>query len=155
MSRSGSCAFQLGEDLVAGFLEDFRPRIVVLVDAMAEAVEAEGVGLVLGVADAVFGREAALVDAFEHLHDLDVGPAVQRSPQGAHARGAGGEQVGPRRAHHADRRGAAILLVVGVQDEDQVQGVLDLRRDDVLLVRDARTSCAGSWRSTAGSGRDR
>ena len=54
---------QLGEDLVAGLFEDLRPRIVVPIDAVAEAVEAEGVGLVLGVADAIFGREPAAVDA--------------------------------------------------------------------------------------------
>ena len=134
MSNSGSLRFSLGEDLVAGLLEDFRPRIVVAIDAVAEAVEPEGVGLVLGLADALFRREPALVDPLEHLHHLDVGPAVQRPPQRADARRARGEQVGPGRAHHPHRRRAAILLVVGVEDEDQVQRVLDLRRDDVLLV---------------------
>ena len=54
----------------------------------------------------------------------------------AHARGARGEEVRPGRAHDADRRGAAILLVIGVKDEDQVQGVLDLRRHNVLLIGD-------------------
>ena len=34
------------------------------------------------------------MDPLEHLDHLDVGPAVQRSPQGADARRAGGEQVG-------------------------------------------------------------
>ena len=59
MSSSGSLPLQLGEDLVAGLLEDLRPRIVVLVNPVAEAVQAEGIGLVLGVADAIFGREPA------------------------------------------------------------------------------------------------
>ena len=35
---------------------------------------------------------------------------------------------------HADRRGAAVLLVVGVQEQDQVQGVDHLGAGDVLLV---------------------
>ena len=122
---------------------------------MAEAEEAEGVGLVLGVADAVGRGHAALVDALEHFDDLDVGPAVQRSPQGADAGGAGGEEVGPGRADHADRRGAAILLVVGVQDEDQVQGVLDLGRDDVLLVGNREHHVQEVVHSSAAWDRDR
>ena len=71
----------------------------------------------------------------EHFHDLDVGPAVQRAPQRADGRRAGGEQVGLRRAHHPHGRRAAILLVVAVEDEDQVQGVLHFAGDHVLLVR--------------------
>ena len=135
MSRAGR-ALHLREHAVAGRLEDLGPRIVVLVDPVAEAIEAEGVGLVLGQADAVLGGDAALVDLLEHFHDFHVGPAVQRSPQGADRRRAGGEQVRPRRADHPGRRRAAILLVVAVQDEDQVQRVLDLRRHEVLLVGD-------------------
>ena len=57
-------------------------------------MQAERAGLVLGVADAVLGRQAAVVDLLEHLDHRDVGPAVQRAPQGADGRGAGGEQVG-------------------------------------------------------------
>ena len=134
MSSSGSLTFDLAQHLVAGGLQDLGPGIVVLVDAVAEAEELEGVGLVLGRRDAVLGRHAAVVDALEHLHHFHVGPAVQRPPQGAYRRGARGEEVRPRRADDPRRRRAAILLVVGVQDEDQVQGVLDFRRDVVLLV---------------------
>jgi len=74
------------------------------------------------------------VNSFQHLDHLDVGTPVQRSPQRTDSGRAGGEQIGFRRADRADRRGAAVLFVVGVQDEDQVQGVLDLRSHDVLLV---------------------
>ena len=52
------------------------------------------------------------------------------------AGGARGEQVGLRRAHHPHGRSAAILLVVAVQDEQQVQRVLHFPRHDVLAVRD-------------------
>ena len=125
---------ELAQDRVAGLLEDLGARIVVLVDAMAEADEPEAAGLVLGHGDALLGRRPALVDLLEHLDDRHVGPAVQRPPEGADARGAGGEQVGLAGADHAHRRRAAVLLVVGVQDEDQVQGVLDLGVDLILLV---------------------
>ena len=74
------------------------------------------------------------MDTLQHLHHFDVGPAVQRPPQRAYRRGARGEKVRPRRADDPGRRRAAILLVVGVEDEDQVQGVLDFVRDVVLLV---------------------
>ena len=48
---------------------------------MAEAEQPEGIGLVLGGADAVLGLQAARVDPLEHFDHLDVRPAVQRSPQ--------------------------------------------------------------------------
>ena len=41
----------LGQHLVAGLLHDLGARIVVLVDAMAEAHQAEAVVLVLGALD--------------------------------------------------------------------------------------------------------
>ena len=76
------------------------------------------------------------VDPLEHFDHLHVRPAVQRSPQGADARGARGKHIGLGRAHQPHGRGAAILLVVGVQDEDQVQRVLHFPRHDVLAVGD-------------------
>ena len=115
-------------------LEEFRAGIVVPVDAVAEAVQSEGIGLVLGVADAVFGREAAFVDAFEHFHDFHVGPAVERPPQSAHRGGTGREEIGLSRPHHPRRRRAAVLFVVAVQNEHQVQRIFHFRRHDVLLV---------------------
>ena len=71
----------LGKDLVAGLLENLRPRIVVPINAVAEAIQSERIRFVLGVAQAVFGRQSAAVNAFEHVHHLDVRPAVQRSPE--------------------------------------------------------------------------
>ena len=75
------------------------------------------------------------MDLLEHLDHFDVGTAVQRSPQGAHARRARGEQVGLRRTHDAHGERAAVLFVVGVQQQHQIQSIDDLRRANVLLVR--------------------
>jgi len=97
--------------------------------------KSEGIRLVLGRLDTVVRRHAAREDPLEHLEHLDVGSAVQRSPQRADARRTGREQIGAGRADGADGLRAAVLFVVGVQDEDQVQRVFDLRRDNVLPVR--------------------
>ena len=102
---------------------------------MPEAVEPERVRFVLRHPNALFGRKAAFVDLGEHPHDFHVRTAVERSPKGADPGRARGEKVGPRGGDHPDRGGRAVLLVVGVQDEHQVQGVLDLRRDLVVRVR--------------------
>src|SRR3712207_7659842 len=47
--------------------------------------------------------------------------AVQRPEEGVDAGRHGGEQVGVRRADQPDGRRRAVLLVVGVQDEEHVQ----------------------------------
>jgi len=91
---------------------------------VAETVEFEVRGLIFGHANAVEWLNAAGVDLFEHLDDFDVGPAVERTPQGANARGARGEQIRLRRADHSYSRSAAILLVIGVQDKKNVEGFL-------------------------------
>ena len=113
----------LGQQLVADFLDDLRPGIVVLVDAMAEAHQAELVVLVLGHVDVLAQVAAVGQDHFEHVDAGLVGPAVPFAPQRADAGGDGRKQVHVARADHAHRRGAAILAVVGVQDQQQVQGV--------------------------------
>ena len=65
----------------------------------------------------------------------DVGAAVERAGQGADAGGERGEEVGRARADHAHGRGRAVLLVVGVEQEKQVQRARDLGLGDVVLVR--------------------
>ena len=72
-----------------------------------------------------------LLEHFEHGH---VGPAMQRTPQCADGRGARCEEVGLARANDPDGRGTAILLVVGVQEQYQVQRIDHLGAGDVLLV---------------------
>ncbi len=66
-------------------------------------------------------------DIGEHPQHLLVGPAVQRAVQrGDRGRGRG-ERVGLGTADRAHRVCRTVLLVVGVQDEQNVEGVLEVR----------------------------
>src|SRR5438067_4277167 len=112
---------ELQEQLVAGLLDDLRPRVEVLVDAVAEAHQAQPCLLVLHLIDELPGGEAALADVLEHLDDFLVGASVQRAPERADACADGGEEVGVRAADDADGARRAVLLVIGVEDEEQVQ----------------------------------
>ena len=58
------------------------------------------------------------LDRVEHAQHRLIGPAVQRPGQGADAGGDGGVHIGVGRAHQAHGGGGAVLLVVGVQDEE-------------------------------------
>ena len=76
-------------------------------------------------------------DVLEHLEHRLVGATVQRTPQRIDAAGDGREQIGLRRADQPDRGGRAVLLVVGVQDQQHVQRPDDLRVGRVGLGRQA------------------
>ena len=78
---------------------------------------------------------ALVVDRLEHLHDRDVGAAVERPGEGADPGGERREEVRRARADHAHGRGRAVLLVVGVEEQEQVQRAGDLGLRDVVLVR--------------------
>jgi hypothetical protein len=83
-----------------------------------------GVVSVLGPFDIGFLVIPAVgLDRGEHFDDRLVGAAVQGPPQGGDARGDGGIEVDPAAAHHAHGRGGAVLLVVGMQDPEDVQGI--------------------------------
>ena len=126
---------ELAEHLVAGLLHDLGARIVVLVDAVAEAHQAERVVLVLGAGDEL--RDAVgRADLGQHLERRLVGAAMRRAPQAGDAGGDAGEGIGARRAGEPHRRGRGVLLVVGVQDEDAVHRPRQDRIDDVVLARD-------------------
>ena len=101
---------------------------------MAEAHEADALGLVLGVGDEARAVVAGSVDLLEHLDDGLVGAAVQRAPEGADAGGDGREEVGAAGGDHAHGGRGAVLLVVGVQEEDQVERAGDLRVHGVIDV---------------------
>ena len=126
---------QFGQHVVAGLLDDLGARIVILVDAVAEAHQPLAAVLVLGGGDELRAVVAGLVNVLQHLEHRLVGAAVQRTPQGADAGGGAGEQVRLAGGHHAHRRGRAVLLVIGVQQEDQVQRLHDLGLQLVILVR--------------------
>ena len=156
MSSSGSLTPSLAQHLVAGRLEDLGARVEVLVDAVAEAHQLERRWPCPWPARCISSAVMPpLVDLLEHLEHCDVRPAVERPPQGADARGTRGEEVGLARADDAHRRGAAILLVVGVQHQDQVQGLDDLRVGDVLLVGHREHHVQEVGHSSAAWGRGR
>ena len=122
------------EHLVAGLLHDLGARIVVLVDAVAEAHQAERIVLVLGPLD-VLGNAVDGADLLEHVERGFVGAAVRRAPQARDAGGDAGERIGARRAGEPHRRGRGVLLVVGMQDEDAVERLGEHRVDLVGLAR--------------------
>src|SRR5215203_4489327 len=117
------------EHLVDVAADDPGPRVVVLVHPVAEAHETlvamldalEEVGDVVGVAYAL-----------EHPEDRDVGPAVQGAVESGAACGDGREGVDPRRPDDPHGRGRTVLLVVGVQYEEHVEGLLEARVGLVL-----------------------
>ena len=105
-----------------------------LVDAVPEAHEALVRLAQLGLLDELGAVVTLGVNALEHLDHRHVGAAVQRAPEGADPGRGGGEQVGAAGGDHAHGRGAAILLVVGVQQQEKIEGLGDLRERDVGLV---------------------
>ena len=109
------------EDLVGRLLDDLRARVVVLVDPVAEAHQA--LLALLHARDEV--RDVLLgADPAQHPQHRLVGAAVQRPVEGGDAgrdRRVGVDLRGADRAYRVRR---AVLLVIGVQDEEDVQGLL-------------------------------
>ena len=104
---------------------------------MAEAHQADAVLLVLHLLHEVLGRDALRLDLPEHVQHGLVGATVQRAVEGVDAGGHRGEQVGLGGADQAHRGGGGVLLVVGVQHEQQVEGLDHVRVDVVFLGRHA------------------
>ena len=112
-----------------------RAWIVVLVDAVPEAHQAEAVILVLGLFD-IFRDAVHAADFVQHVEAGLIGAAMARAPQTSHASGNGREWVRARRAGEADGRGGRVLLVIGMQDEEAVHCFRNLRIDLVVFSRD-------------------
>ncbi len=102
---------------------------------MTEAHETEAVFLVLGLVDVLLVVGAVGLDHLKYLEDALVGAAVEGSPERADAGRDGGIEVGVRGADHAHGGRRAVLLVVDVQDEEGVDGLLDGLVDLVGLAR--------------------
>jgi hypothetical protein len=126
---------ELAEHLVAHLADDLRARVEVLVDAVAEAHQAHAGILVLHPVEELRHLVHA-ADLLEHVEHGLVGAAVGRAPQRRHARRNGGVGIAAGAAGEAHRRGAGILLVVGVQDEQQVERLGVQRIDLVGLAGD-------------------
>ena len=110
--------------------------IVVLVHAVTEAHQLHALLAVLHPFHEGLDVVTAVADLRQHLEHRLVGAAVQRAPQGVDAARDRREQVGLRRTHQPDRRRGAVLLVIGVQDEQHVQCPHDLRIDLVRFGRE-------------------
>ena len=91
-----------------------------VVDAVAEA----GDLLLFGehLADVLDGVGAGFVDGVEEAHGGLVGSAVERAFEGADGAGDGGVDVGEGGGDDAGGEGAGVELVIGVEDERDVEG---------------------------------
>src|SRR5579875_2871675 len=110
------------EHLVGELLDDLPARIEVLVDPVAESHEPPLAGLHL-LDD--LGHALDRPDLAQHADDLLVGAAVARPRERRAGSGDHGVGVGERAADHARRGGGAVLLVVGVEDEEHVERPLE------------------------------
>ena len=125
---------KLGEHLVALLLDDDSARVEALVDAVAEAHEAAVADLVFHLGEELRAVVAFVVDFFEHFEHRLVGAAVEWTPKRADAGGCRSEKVGAAGGDRADRRGRAVLFVVGVKQEDQVERLDDFRIEFAVLT---------------------
>src|SRR5437773_4470718 len=99
-------------------LQDHGARVVGLVDAVSEPHDPlppfePAADLLLDVLVAS--------DLGQQVHHLLVGATVQRALEGADGAGDGGVHVGQRGGDHARREGRRVHLVVGVQDQCNVE----------------------------------
>ena len=118
------------KDFVGGLLDDRRPRVVVLVDPVAEAGEASALAALHFLDEGRHVVERA--DVGQHAHRTLVGTTVRRAVQRRSSSSSSRVRVGPARADDAHRSGAAVLLVVGVEDEQHIHRPLEARIDFVI-----------------------
>ena len=117
------------EHLVGHLLDEGRPRVIIPVHPVAEPDQAQLARLDPGD---VVGHAGDGPDLPQHLEHLLVRPAVQRAVQRRGRRGRRGIRVAPGAGHAPHRARGTVLLMVGVQDEQHVQGVLEHRVRVVL-----------------------
>ena len=106
------------------------PRVVALVDAVAEALQSLLPVARLHGRDEV-GHVLDAADVGQHPDDRLVGAAVTRAVERGRGGGGGRVGIGVRGADHPHGGGRAVLLVVGVQNEEDVERVGE---DGVCLV---------------------
>ena len=117
--------------VVRSFLDDLGARVVVLVHAVAETHQAALTGLHVGDE----GRNVLdRTDLGQHVYNGFVGTTVQWAVQRRGGRSRRAVGVGVRRCHYAHGGGAAVLLVVGVQDEEQVHRFGEHRVDAMVVA---------------------
>ena len=114
------------EDLLGHVLDDLRARVVVLVDAVAEAHEARLAAALLDRLDE--RRDVRLrANLEQHAEDGLVRAAVERAVEGRDRAGGRAVRVDFRGSDRTHRVRRAVLLVVGVQDEQHLERPLEHR----------------------------
>ncbi len=76
---------ELSEQRAAGLTDDLGPRVEVAIHGVTKAHEAIGFAAGFGGRDEAAAVVPLVVNRLEHVHDGGVGPAVQRTREGADA----------------------------------------------------------------------
>ena len=118
---------------MCGLLNDRGARVIILVHAVSEAHEPHAGFLVLHPVHKVGGIAALSVNLVQHFQHSLVGTTVERARQCVDAGCHRHKHVGLRGGDHTHRGGGAVLLVVGVQDEQLVKG-FDQERINVIWL---------------------
>src|SRR5437879_2517972 len=123
------------EDFVSDVLDDAGARIVILVNAMAESHELDFTGF-----DALdeLGNFLYRADLHEHVQNFFIGAAMERAVERSDGRGGSAVGIDVGAAHTADGVCGAVLLVVGMQDEENVERALQGRVRPVLRFGSAK-----------------
>ena len=108
--------------------QDFGSRIKVLVDSMTESHQTKSVVLVFRLLNPFLVVAAVVLNHLQHFQHGLIGAPMERSPEGTDACRDGCEYVGSTASHHTDRRGTAVLFMVGMKNQQCVQS-LRHRRD--------------------------
>ena len=119
------------KNLVHNLANDLRARVEVLVHPVAKPEE-----LLLLVLDGLQepGNVLHGSDPLEHPEHGLVGAAVERAVQGSHRAADGGEDVDPGRGEVPAGGGRAVHLVLGVEQEEDVEGLAELGVGPIIDV---------------------
>ena len=122
------------QHFMAGLADHLGARVVVAVDAMAEAHQAESVVFVLSAFD-VLADALGGTDLTEHVQHRLVRAPMRRAPQRGDAGGDAGIRIGPGRPGQTHGGGGGVLLVIGMQNQNPVNRTGQHRVHFVLLRR--------------------
>ena len=110
-----------GEHLVGRFFDQTRTRVVVLVDAVSEAHQANTVFFVLHTLDVPLNGLARTLNLTEHREHGFVGATVQWAEQRVDASRNRREHVRVGRTHNTNRRRGCVLLVIFVKNQQSLE----------------------------------
>ena len=129
---------------MADFLDDLRPGIVVFVHPVAEAHEPElgFLSLAISMYFCRFRPSAMIISSM--LMQASLAPPCH-SPQSANARRRWPKTGSRCSTDHPHRRRAAILAVIGVQDQQQIQRIDEIRVHLVRSLGTANIMCKKFW----------